>query len=56
TLNNLINMLKSRYKRTGNIDNLEAAILRVKKAVSATSKGYLYQVGYLDNLRNILKS
>ncbi|GKZ32885.1 hypothetical protein AbraIFM66950_002571 [Aspergillus brasiliensis] len=55
-LNSLSRYLSSRFNRTGNLDDLEAAISHARDAVAATPVNHPNRAGYLSNLSNRLSS
>ncbi|KAH8777267.1 hypothetical protein BGZ57DRAFT_761652 [Hyaloscypha finlandica] len=55
-LSNLGVFLGSRYKRTGDINDLEEAIQVARQVVASTPKYYSDLVGFLNSFRNRLRS
>jgi hypothetical protein len=55
-LNNLVNKLESRYKRTGKIEDLKEAIQVARQAVNITPEDHPDLAGRLNNLGTKLES
>jgi hypothetical protein len=49
-------LLYSRFKRTGEFEDLQQAILRAEEAVAATAQDHLYQASRLGNIGIMLRS